>query len=127
MGRSASNDKTDSFQWTDNEVHLLLSVAIDYKSQRAMENVNWESVQSKYTDIKDRFKDKLPETGERQADEKDLPHTRDEIKLSCLTGKLKAIHLKCRQAVDSGRRSGHGRAVLLFFELCERLWGGLHT
>jgi hypothetical protein len=26
--------------------------------------------------------------------------------------------------VDSGRRSGHGRVVLLYYELCEKIWGG---
>ena len=28
------------------------------------------------------------------------------------------------QAVDSGRRSGHGRVVYLYFDLCEKIWGG---
>lgn len=40
-----------------------------------------------------------------------------------LTAKLKAIRIRFRQAVVSGRRSGHGRVVLLFFELCESIWG----
>ena len=26
--------------------------------------------------------------------------------------------------MDSGRRSGHGRVVLLYYELCEQVWGG---
>ena len=41
-----------------------------------------------------------------------------------MTSKLKAISLNYRQAVDSGKRSGHGRVVLLYFELCEKVWGG---
>ena len=28
------------------------------------------------------------------------------------------------QAIDSGRKSGHGRVVLLYFELCQSIWGG---
>ena len=28
------------------------------------------------------------------------------------------------QAVDSGRRSGHGRVVYRFYDLCEKIWGG---
>lgn len=32
--------------------------------------------------------------------------------------------MKYRQAVDSGPKSGHGRVVLLYFELCEQIWGG---
>ena len=27
--------------------------------------------------------------------------------------------------VDSGRRSGHGRVVMIFYELCKEIWGGL--
>ena len=38
--------------------------------------------------------------------------------------KLKAIHLNHREAVDDGRRSGHGRVVLLYYELCAQIWGG---
>ena len=28
------------------------------------------------------------------------------------------------QAVDSNKKSGHGRAVLCFYHLCEEIWGG---
>ena len=41
-----------------------------------------------------------------------------------VTSKLKAIRIKFRQAVDSGRKSGHGRVVMIFYELCEKVWGG---
>ena len=41
-----------------------------------------------------------------------------------ITTKLKAIRQKYRQAVDSGRYSGHGRVVLLYYEICEKVWGG---
>ena len=36
---------------------------------------------------------------------------------------MKSIRIKYRHAVDTGRRSGHGRVVLLYFELCEAIWG----
>ena len=41
-----------------------------------------------------------------------------------MTSKLKAIRNKFREAVDSGRRSGHGWVVMLYYELCEKIWGG---
>ena len=41
-----------------------------------------------------------------------------------ITTKLKAVRSKFRAAVDSGRKSGHGRVVLLYFESCEAIWGG---
>ena len=54
---------------------------------------------------------------------KDFPHKLDEITKQALSTKLKAVQLKYRQALDSGRRSGHGRVVLLYFEWCEKIWG----
>ena len=47
-----------------------------------------------------------------------------ELTKAILTTKLKNIRLKYRKAVDSGRRSGHGRVVLLYYELCDKIWGG---
>ncbi len=37
---------------------------------------------------------------------------------------MKAIRSKFRAAIDSGRKSGHGRVVLLFFDICQDIWGG---
>ncbi|KAK7877436.1 hypothetical protein WMY93_031856 [Mugilogobius chulae] len=54
----------------------------------------------------------------------EFPHEKRELTRAILTTKLKAVRGKYRQAVDSGRRSGHGRVVLLYFELCEQIWGG---
>eukprot|EP00117_Sycon_ciliatum_P018332 scpid107322/ scgid16987/ len=69
----------EAFQWTDDEVCLLLSVAIEYKTQRTIESVDWESVWTKYADSLALLKEKLPETAEEtrnRPDMKDLPHTR---------------------------------------------------
>ena len=95
---------------------------------KAGENTDWESVKSKYEDILERFKVELPDEPltAAQKDEidcglaKNYPHMKTEV---ILATKLKAIRQKYRQAVDSGRRSGHGRVVMLYFELCE-VWGG---
>ena len=38
------------FQWTDDEAELLLSTCYDYKSAKALDGVEWESVKSKYED-----------------------------------------------------------------------------
>ena len=38
--------------------------------------------------------------------------------------RVKAIRNKFREAVDSSCRSGHGRVVMLYYELCEKIWGG---
>ena len=67
----------------------------------------------------------MPESDdERREIGKDYPHKKEEFSKQALTSKLKAIHRTYRQAVDSGRRSGHQRVVMFYFELCERVWGG---
>ena len=57
---TAPSAKKDS-QWTDDEAELLLNVSYDYKTMKAGENTDWESVKSKYEDILERFKAKLPD------------------------------------------------------------------
>ena len=119
-GKNDSGKK--EFVWSDDEVEILLNVTADYKALKASESVEWELVKTKYKDIFERFVSALPE-GNTQVCE-NFPHKKHEIKLQSLTSKLKAIRLKFRQPVDSGCRSGHGRVVMLYYELCERIWGG---
>lgn len=110
------------FVWSDDEVQLLLETAADYKAAKEAECVDWESVKTKYKDIFELFIAALLEDNTNPC--KNFPHKKDDMKLQTLTSKLKAIRLKFRQAVDSGRRSGHGRVVMIYHELCERVWGG---
>ena len=111
-----------AFIWTDDEVELLLSVTVDYKTKKAAESVDWESVKSKYSDILQEFLAAIPENADGNV--KDFPHEKEQITKQIVTSKLKAIRVKFRQAVDSGKRSGHGRVVLLYYELCEQVWCG---
>ncbi|XP_060797916.1 uncharacterized protein LOC132899880 [Neoarius graeffei] len=111
------------FSWTDDEVQLLLNVTLDYKTTVSGQGVDWESVQTKYGDILGRFLDHYPSPEDARASGKDFPHAKEEISKAQVTSKLKAIRAKYRRAVDAGRRSGCGQ-VVLFFELCEAIWGG---
>ena len=121
----ATKAKEQAFVWTDDEVELLLKVTHEYKVKKAGENVDWESVRSKYSDIWEQLKRQLPSDSEEARETgKDFPHKTEDITKQAVTTKLKAVRLKYRQAVDSGRKSGHGRVVLLYFEWCERIWGG---
>ena len=79
-------------------------------------------MRSKYKDIFEIYVNSLPE--EQDDPLNNFPHKKESIKLSNIASKLKAIRIKFRQAVDSGRRSGHGRVVMIYYELCEKLWGG---
>ena len=116
----------DTMVWTDDETELLLNVTLEYKAAKAAENEDWESVRSKYQDILEQMKTYLPVTTEGASRiEKGI--IRDKISKQVLTSKLKAIRIKYRAAVDSGRRSGHGQVVLIFFEQCEKIWGGCPT
>lgn len=108
-----------SFVWTDKEAELLLNVILEYKVQKTQENIDWESCQSKYVDLMALFLEQYPAENSN-----DFPHERSELTRAILTTKIKAVRSKYRQAVDNGRRSGYGRVVLLYFELCEQIWGG---
>ena len=48
---------TSLFTWTDDEVELLLKVTIEYKVCKTAEGGDWESVQRKYSDILDGFRE----------------------------------------------------------------------
>ena len=115
-----NKDKKKEFIWTDDEAELLLNVANDFKVSKAAESVDWESVKSKYSDIRDLLVDALPD----EIAPGSFPHKKEEITKQVVTSNLKVIILIFRQAVDSGRRSGHGRVVMIFYELYERVWGG---
>ena len=124
-GSSEKAGEKDTFKWSDDEAELLLKVTHDYKVFKAAEGVDWESVQSKYSDICKRMVDELPETPDEAKElNKDYPHKKNELTKQVVTTKLKAIRTKYRQAVDSGRISGHGRVVFMYFDLCESIWGG---
>ena len=116
---SRSKEKPDVFVWTDDEVQLLLKVTLEYKTSKAIENVDWESIQNKYTEILTIFKERLPALpDEGKKIGKDYPHKPEEITKGTLTSKLKSIRQKYR------RRSGHERVVLLYFDDYEKIWRG---
>ncbi|XP_033998620.1 mucin-5AC-like [Trematomus bernacchii] len=109
-----------AFLWTDDEVELLLRVTLEYKTTKVQENVDWESCKCKYSDISRAFHAQYPRT----LADKDFPHDANAITKVQLTAKLKQIRNKYRQLVNTGSRSHQGRVMLLFFELCEEVWGG---
>ena len=120
--KDGQKEKIKEFVWSDDEAELLLNVCNDYKVTKAAESIDWESVKSKYSDIYELFIQALPDEDSDVL--RSFPHKKEEITKVIVTSKLKAIRMKFRQAVDSGRRSGHGRVVMIFHELCEKVWGG---
>ena len=66
--------------------------------------------------------DELPATPDKAKElNKDYPHKKEELTKPVVTTELKAIRMKYRLAVDSGRKSSHGRVVFLYFDLCESI------
>lgn len=68
-----------------------------------------------------RFNEQYPSSENALSVGKDYPHKKGELSKSVLTSKLKMIRKKFGEAVDSGRKSGHGRVVLLYFDLSEEI------
>ncbi|KAM6920006.1 uncharacterized protein PEZ65_012060 [Lycodopsis pacificus] len=119
----AKRGTRDSFVWTDDEVELLLKVTHEYKVVNAAQNTDWESLHNKYGDILARFLGHYPTPADAMHMGKDYPHHKDELTKVKLTTKIKAIRVRYRQAAESGNKRVHGRVLLLYFELCESIWG----
>ena len=47
-----NSDAAETVSWTDDEVELLLGVVRSYSSQKDYQGLEWESVISKYEDIR---------------------------------------------------------------------------
>ena len=113
----------DTYKRTD-EVELLLTVTKEYKTKQIAKSTDWESCVGKYGEILEAYSAHYPSSEDAAAIGKDFPHKKNELTKTVLTSKLKAIRSKYRQAVDNGRRSGHDRVVMIFYEHCSEIWGG---
>ena len=110
------NGNASDFNWTDDEMQLLLEVCSDFKVESDYEGVNWESKGTKDEQIKSKFCEQNPEV----EDEK-FPRSNDLdlITKERVSPKLKSIRTNFKKAVDTGKRSGGGRTISMFYELCE--------
>ena len=114
------------FTWTDDESELLLNLTLEYKTEKSLDSIDWESIRSKYNDIHERFVAHLQSIaeGETPALDKEYPHRPEEISRGIVTSKLKGICGRYRKAVNTGCKSGQGRIVELYYTLCQEIWGG---
>ena len=113
----------ESFKWTDDETVLLLHTVADYRTQKLEEGIDWERVRAKYYDIACKMAEHVRNYQEQERTDKDYPHSCEEITKERVASKLKSIRHKYRSAVESGRKSRHGRVILLYFEECKEIWG----
>ena len=65
------SENSEVLNWTDNEVELLLGVVRSYSSQKDFDGLEWESVKSKYEDIRSVFAWLYDERN----DQEDFPHS----------------------------------------------------
>ena len=56
ISSKAKKNKSDNFVWSEDEVELLLNVVLEHKTARTAENFDWQTCQTKYTDILDLFR-----------------------------------------------------------------------
>ena len=89
--KAEEKSKSDNFSWTDDEVELLLNVAIDYKTTKTMENIDWESCHSKCQDILDKYKEMYPTAEDAEKLGKDFPHNKEDITKLIVTNNSSAI------------------------------------
>ena len=86
--------------------------------QKDFDGIEWESVKNKYEDIRQQFIDVYKQSdGKHDA----TLFTREKI-----ASKIKDLHKKYKKAVGAGRcgRSGGGRTVATFYDLCSEIWSG---
>ena len=116
-----NKEKAASFTWSDEELELLLDVLIHYKADKEGRGFDWESVKTKYDDLRTQFIERYPTTGPSS----DFPHdAQNEFTKERINLKIKVIRQKYRTALDSGKRSGGGRIVAQFYDKCSVIWGG---
>ena len=99
--KQAADDKEankDIFSWSDDEIQLLLTAVLDFKSQCEFEGMDWESKRFKYEQIFELMMKQYPMTvSENYQNKKSLNKDR-------ITAKLKSIRTGFKKAADAGKK-----------------------
>ena len=119
MGKEKTTE--DIFAWTDHEIELLLETVKSYSSQCSYEGKDWESIKSKYDKIKELFTESYPKESEEEFPKLSVL---DSITKERVAAKVKQLRVKYKKAVDLGKRSGGGRIIMAYFDLCTDIWSG---
>ena len=115
----SENQDIEQFKWTNDEIQLLLAVTKEYKVTQEAQNLDWLKIRNRYDYITDRFKEQYP----AHSGSETYPHKVEELTRDRLTGKLKKLQHGYKKAVDN-KRSGGGRVIMTFYDLCSDIWGG---
>eukprot|EP00794_Sanderia_malayensis_P019648 gene19648-21591_t len=122
----SANANKDIFTWTDSEVELLLECIKSFASNCMFEGKDWEGIKSKYEKIRSIFVEQYPKPDSNTNNTEDYPKfaSLDSVTKERISGKIKSLRLKYKKAVDLNKRSGGGRLVMTFYDLCCEIWGG---
>jgi hypothetical protein len=125
---SKKTEGQGNFTWTDDEIELLLAVIYEYKTSKESEGFDWESIKTKYDEIRALFLARYPRNQDAD-DQREFPlgkgkNPSEELTKERVVAKIKALRLKYRKALDSGRKSGGGRVVAQFYDICSKIWSG---
>lgn len=98
----------------------------EYKASQIHAGFDWESIKTKYVDITEMFIKRYPTTATGTVDRDSYPKfdPGNQFTKERVLSKIKAIRVKYKAALDSGRRSGGGRVVATFFDMCSNIWAG---
>ena len=116
----------ETFSWTDPEIELLLEAVKVFASNCMFNGTDWESVKSKYDKIREILVERYPKIKEGERSNPDYPNSKslERITKDRIAAKLKAVRKNFKKAVDSGKRSGGGRVVMTYYDLCHDIWAG---
>ena len=93
---------------------------LDFKAKKAYAGVDCESIKDKYENIRETFVSHLP----TQTGSENCAHSRDFFTTERIASKMKQIRAKYGKALDAGGRSGVGRIVATFYDLCNGIYSG---
>ena len=115
-----------AFSWTDSEIELLLEAVKVFASNCLFNGTDWEGVKSKYGKIREIFVERYPKLNEGEQPDPDYPNSTslEKITKERIAAKLKTVRKNFKKAVDSGKRSGGGRVVMTYYDLCHDIWAG---
>ena len=83
--------------------------------------LDWEECKAKYEKIRKMFIERYPK---EQSEDFPKSLSLETISRDRICIKVKTIRVNFKKAVDKGRRSGGGRIVMTFYDLCSVIWAG---
>ena len=120
---TTSEMEKESFNYTDSEIEPLLECVKVFASNCSYEGKDWEGIKSKYDRIREIFIERYPQSSEVDEDFPKCSSLHSFTK-ERIAAKVKNIRKNFKKAVDLGKRSGGGKIVMTFYNLCCDIWAG---